>query len=42
MKRIIQRLVGIVGVSGSLIAAVQAVVDAFVGSHSEPVVRDHR
>ena len=43
MKRILQRLVVIVGLSGGLIAAVQTAADARVGlNHTEPVARDHR
>ena len=43
MKRILQRLVVIVGLSGGLIAAVQTAADARIGlNHTEPVARDHR
>jgi len=40
MKRILQRLVVIVGVSGGLIAAVETAANAI--NHSEPVARDRR
>ena len=43
MKRILQRLVVIVGVSGGLIAAVETAANAGIAiNHSEPVARDHR
>ena len=47
MKRILQRLVVIVGVSGGLIAAVETAANALTNTgfslnHSEPVARDHR
>ena len=43
MKRILQRLVVIVGVSGGLLAAVETAANARIGlNHTEPVARDHR
>jgi len=43
MKRILQRLVVIVGVSGGLIAAVETAANAGISlNHSEPVARDRR
>ena len=43
MKRILQRLVVIVGLSGGLLAAVQTAADAKLSAnHSEPVAREHR
>lgn len=43
MKRIIQRLVVILGVSGGLVTAAATLANAKLASnHCEPVARDHR
>ena len=43
MRRIFQRLVVIVGVSGGLLAAAETAANAGMSiNHCEPVVRDHR